>query len=43
MAALPGPDLGQHNQEVLESLGLDKATIDRLRSDGVIGEHLEMT
>ncbi len=35
--ARPSPVLGQHNNEVLASLGFDEATIEGFRSDGVIG------
>jgi formyl-CoA transferase len=31
------PSLGQHTCEVLESLGIPQAQVDRLRSDGVVG------
>ena len=36
----PSPTLGQHNDEVLGSLGLSAADIDRLRRLGVVGERL---
>lgn len=32
-----GPELGEHNDEVLAQLGYDAADLERLRSDGVIG------
>jgi formyl-CoA transferase len=31
-----GPELGEHNNEVLQALGYDEAQIDKLRTDGVI-------
>ena len=36
-AELPPPALGEHTSEVLESLAVDAAEVDRLRSAGVIG------
>jgi crotonobetainyl-CoA:carnitine CoA-transferase CaiB-like acyl-CoA transferase len=36
----PSPTLGQHNDEVLETLGVDANTRDTLRSRHVIGERL---
>jgi formyl-CoA transferase len=32
------PDLGEHNDEVLQELGLDAKEIERLRANGVIGK-----
>ena len=34
--ARPAPTLGQHTDEVLEWLGLEKATIKRLRESGIV-------
>ena len=34
---LPAPDLGEHTAEVLGALGLDRAAIDELARDGIIG------
>jgi crotonobetainyl-CoA:carnitine CoA-transferase CaiB-like acyl-CoA transferase len=34
----PAPTIGQHNDEVLREVGLTGVEIDRLRSDGVIGD-----
>ena len=31
-----GPDLGQHNAEVAQSLGFDAAEIDAMQTDGVL-------
>jgi crotonobetainyl-CoA:carnitine CoA-transferase CaiB-like acyl-CoA transferase len=36
----PSPKLGQHNDEVLQSLGLTTEEIATLRRQGVIGERL---
>jgi crotonobetainyl-CoA:carnitine CoA-transferase CaiB-like acyl-CoA transferase len=36
VAARRAPDLGEHNDEVLEELGLDTREIERLRASGVI-------
>lgn len=36
-ARMPPPELGEHTQEVLESLGLAHATIEELRRDRVVG------
>ena len=33
---MPAPDLGEHNEEVYSSLGIDKLALERLASDGVI-------
>jgi formyl-CoA transferase len=38
VAAKRGPDLGEHNDEVLEQLGFDAKEIERLRAGGVIGK-----
>ena len=38
VAAKRGPDLGEHNNEVLNELGLDTREIERLRAGGVIGK-----
>ncbi|MDR2089889.1 MAG: CoA transferase [Clostridiales Family XIII bacterium] len=38
IAELPPPFKGQHTPEVLGELGYDQGTIDRLLSDGVIGD-----
>jgi crotonobetainyl-CoA:carnitine CoA-transferase CaiB-like acyl-CoA transferase len=38
VAARRAPDLGEHNDEVLQELGLDTKEIERLRSGGVIGK-----
>jgi formyl-CoA transferase len=38
VAARRAPDLGEHNDEVLEELGFDIKEIDRLRASGVIGK-----
>jgi formyl-CoA transferase len=31
-----GPELGEHNDEVLTRLGYDTADVERLRADGII-------
>jgi crotonobetainyl-CoA:carnitine CoA-transferase CaiB-like acyl-CoA transferase len=31
-----GPDLGQHNEEVAQSLGFSAAEIDAMQTDGVL-------
>jgi formyl-CoA transferase len=36
VAARRAPDLGEHNDEVLQELGLDTKEIERLRAGGVI-------
>jgi len=33
----PAPALGEHTAEILGALGLDRAAIDELAHDGVIG------
>jgi crotonobetainyl-CoA:carnitine CoA-transferase CaiB-like acyl-CoA transferase len=38
VAAKRGPDLGEHNDEVLEQLGFDVKEIERLRASGVIAK-----
>jgi len=38
VAARRAPDLGEHNDEVLQELGLDTKEIERLRAGGVIGK-----
>jgi crotonobetainyl-CoA:carnitine CoA-transferase CaiB-like acyl-CoA transferase len=38
LPALPPPQLGQHSMEILREAGLDEATLDGLRTEGVIGE-----
>jgi formyl-CoA transferase len=38
VAARRAPDLGEHNDEVLQELGLDAKEIERLRAGGVIGQ-----
>ena len=38
VAAKRAPDLGEHNDEVLQELGLDTKDIERLRAGGVIGK-----
>jgi crotonobetainyl-CoA:carnitine CoA-transferase CaiB-like acyl-CoA transferase len=38
VAAKRGPDLGEHNNEVLQELGFDTKEIERLRAGGVIGK-----
>ena len=37
MATPPAPALGEHTAEMLGALGLDRAVIDGLARDGVIG------
>lgn len=39
----PAPMLGQHNYEVLTELGLSAAEIEDLRSEGLIGDCLELS
>ncbi len=34
----PAPTLGQHNHEVLESLGMSETEVKALEADGIIGE-----
>jgi crotonobetainyl-CoA:carnitine CoA-transferase CaiB-like acyl-CoA transferase len=34
----PAPTLGEHNREVLEGLGFEPAAIDRLATEGIIGQ-----
>jgi crotonobetainyl-CoA:carnitine CoA-transferase CaiB-like acyl-CoA transferase len=36
-ADLPPPGLGEHTLDVLSTLGIDPAAIERLRSAGVVG------
>jgi formyl-CoA transferase len=38
VSAKRAPDLGEHNDEVLQELGLDTKEIERLRASGVIGQ-----
>ena len=38
----PAPTLGQHNDEVLAGIGLDRSAIARLREAGIVGEQLAM-
>jgi formyl-CoA transferase len=38
VSAKRAPDLGEHNDEVLQELGLDPKEIERLRASGVIGK-----
>jgi len=38
VSAKRGPDLGEHNNEVLKELGFDTKEIERLRASGVIGK-----
>jgi crotonobetainyl-CoA:carnitine CoA-transferase CaiB-like acyl-CoA transferase len=38
VAAKRGPDLGEHNNEVLKELGFDTKEIEGLRASGVIGK-----
>src|SRR5258705_1804430 len=38
VSAKRGPDLGEHNDEVLQELGLDTKEIERLRAGGVIAK-----
>jgi crotonobetainyl-CoA:carnitine CoA-transferase CaiB-like acyl-CoA transferase len=38
VSAKRAPDLGEHNDEVLQELGLDTTEIERLRAGGVIGK-----
>jgi crotonobetainyl-CoA:carnitine CoA-transferase CaiB-like acyl-CoA transferase len=33
----PAPALGEHTAEILAGVGLDRAAIDRLARDGIIG------
>jgi crotonobetainyl-CoA:carnitine CoA-transferase CaiB-like acyl-CoA transferase len=41
VAAKRGPDLGEHNDEVLQELGLDTTEIERLRAGGVIATAMD--
>jgi formyl-CoA transferase len=43
VAAKRAPDLGEHNDEVLQELGLDRTEIERLRAGGVLGKPIAQT
>jgi crotonobetainyl-CoA:carnitine CoA-transferase CaiB-like acyl-CoA transferase len=34
---MPAPRLGEHTEEILGQLGVDRATLERLAAEGVIG------
>jgi formyl-CoA transferase len=34
--AWPGPEIGSHTDEILSSIGIDTATIEQLKTSGVV-------